>query len=92
MVLFSLKCHVVVGTESEVTAFALECGQVSTVFALGTTGPFQVEPNSKSNPRAKFGTGLAKLADVSVTRLSSILRWCRRECRVRASVGCLKTG
>ena len=88
--LFSLECHVVVGTESEVAAFALERRQVSAVFALGTTGPFQVEPNSKPNSRTKLGTGLAKLADVSVTRLSSILRWYRRERRICVSVGCLK--
>lgn len=80
------------GTESEVTAFALERRQVSTIFALGTTGPFQVEPNSKSNSRTKLGTGFAELADVSVTRLSSILRQCRRERRVCVSVGCLKAG
>ena len=80
MTLFSLEYHVVVGTESEVAAFALERNQVPTVFALGTTGPFQVEPDSKSNSRTKLSTGLAELADASVARLSSsgaTLRWRR---------------
>ena len=47
--LFSLEYHIVVRAESETAAFALECRQLSTAFTLGTTGSFQVEPDSEPN-------------------------------------------
>ena len=80
--LFGLEYHIIVRAESEVATLALERRQVSAVFTLGTTGSFQVEPNSKSNPGTKLGTDLAELADVLVTRFSAsdiISRWHRRE-------------
>jgi len=80
--LFCLEHHIVVRAESEMAALPLESRQVSTVCTLGTTRPFQVEPDSESNSRAKLGTGLEELAGVSVTRRSAsdvTLQWNRRE-------------
>ena len=76
--LFSLERYIVVGAESEVATFALERRQVPTIFALGTAGPFQVEPDPKSNARTKLGNSLTKLADVLRTDVSAFgltLRW-----------------
>ena len=83
--LFSLEYHIVVRAESEMAAFALERKQLSTVFTLGTTGSFQVEPNSESNTRAELGTDFSQLASVSGTGLFA-LWWNRGQGRVGVSV------
>ena len=71
MTLLSLERYIVVGAESEEATLALERRQVPTVFTLGTTGPFQVEPDSEPNARTKFGNGLTELADVLKAGISA---------------------
>jgi len=76
--LLSLERYIVVGAESEEATFPLERRQIPAVLTLGTTGPFQVESDSKSNARAKLGNGLTELTDVLRTRVSTFrlaLRW-----------------
>ena len=89
MALFGLECDIVVRAESKVTAFAPERRQIPTVFALGTTGPFQVEPNPKSNAGTKLGTDLSQLAGFFGTGASAfgLTLWRnRRERRVGVSM------
>lgn len=93
MALLGLKHYVVMGAESELTALALERGQISTILTLGTTRPFQVKPDSESNTRAKLGAGLSELTGVPVAGLSAsrvTLLWNRRERRISVSVDSLE--
>ena len=94
MALLGLEHNVVMRAESEMATFTFERRQVSTALTLGTTRPFQVKPDSKSNARTELGTNLAEFAGISVTGLpaSGILRWNRRERRIRISVDSLKAG
>ena len=91
MTLFSLEHYIMVRTESPQSALALERRQVSTVLTLGTTGPFEPEPNPKPNARTKFGTNLAELTDVSATGFPVIFRWNRWERSIRVDVDSLET-